>query len=213
MDLAIYHATARLMRPGDVIAFAGEAWTSKLIRWWYSTEKIEDETSHVALVKYGETSASDVIITESTIEDGHGGPQSHALLETLEDEYSAAGCCAWLLQLDDARYAKIDWPKFYMRIQQAESGRISYDAIGYLGFPLRRIPFIGKRICQGRQYHRMFCDAYDVAELEASGVLPPTINWSLLSPADFVRMKIFKPAIQIMGPPTVIDPLYNTVRI
>jgi hypothetical protein len=59
----------------------------------------------------------------------------------------------------------------------------------------------------------MFCDAYDIYEFEQCGVLPASVNWSDLTPADFVRMKIFKTAIQILGPPTVLDPLFNTVPV
>lgn len=200
------------MRPGDVIAFAGKAPLSFLIDAWEA-----GKLSHVAMVKYGMTSKSDVLITESTIYADPAtnrkvsGPQTHFLGDVLASDYSAKGSCAWLLQFTDEVYAQIDWPRFYAFIERCENGSVSYDIPGYFAFLLRSIPFLGARICQTPTYRRMFCSAYETAIVEYSGV-PLHRDFSSTSPADVVRMKLYKtPPIQILGPATLIDSRFNSL--
>ena len=216
-NLAQYRAAAPYMQQGDVIAFAGRAPLSFIIEG-YTGSKL----SHVAMVRAC-FAAKDLVnalgtvwVTESTIftdpatKKKISGPQTHPLDEVLTVDYAAAGSCAWHLALADDVRAQIDWAKFHAFIAKCENGSVKYDIPGYFAYLWRSIPFIGARVCQGETYRRMFCSAYDTAIFENSGVALHR-DFSATSPADLVRMKLYKSCTQIMGPTAVIDPEFNTL--
>jgi len=218
-DLTQYRAAAPNMLPGDVIAFAGRAPLSFVIDG-YTGSKL----SHVAMVKMQQTlwggvvrAAQPVIwVTESTIftdpvtHKKIYGPQTHSLEQVLTVDYAAAGSRAWHLALADEVRSEIDWTKFTAFIAKCENGDVKYDIPGYFAYLWRSIPFIGARVCQSETYRRMFCSAYDTAIFENCGVVLHR-DFSETSPADLVRMKLYKACTQIMGPTAVIDPQFNTL--
>jgi hypothetical protein len=204
MDFTPFH-----MQPGDVIAFAGKEPLSFLIDA-YTGSKL----SHLAMVK--SNTSGEVWVTESTIftdpltKKKISGPQTHPLEQVLTVDYAAPGSCAWHLALSDDVRAQIDWTQFSAFIAHCENGSVAYDIPGYIAFLLRSIPFLGARVCQSENYRRMFCSAYDTAIFENCGV-PLHRDFSATSPADLVRMRIYKSCTQILGLTTVIDPAFNTL--
>ena len=218
-NLTQYRAAAPSMLPGDVIAFAGRAPLSFIIDG-YTGSKL----SHVAMVRGTPPRLTEILapltpgvyVTESTIftdpvtHTKISGPQTHPLEEVLTVDYAATGSCAWHLTLADEVRAQIDWNKFYAFIAKCENGSVKYDIPGYFAYLWRSIPFIGARVCQSETYRRMFCSAYDTAIFENSGVALHR-DFSATSPADLVRMKLYKACTQIMGPTAVIDPEFNTL--
>jgi hypothetical protein len=217
-DLTQYRAAAPNMLPGDVIAFAGRAPLSFIIDG-YTGSKL----SHVAMVRKqlawpqaAKQPSPAIWVTESTIftdpvtKKKISGPQTHPLEQVLTVDYAAAGSCAWHLALADEVRAQIDWNKFYAFIAKCENGSVKYDIPGYFAYLWRSIPFIGAHVCQSETYRRMFCSAYDTAIFENSGVALHR-DFSATSPADLVRMKLYKACTQIMGPTAVIDPEFNTL--
>lgn len=211
-DLTQYRTETPNMQPGDVIAFAGRAPLSFIIDGYTGSR-----LSHVAMVRSAPTpGVAGVYVTESTIftdpttKKKISGPQTHPLTQVLIVDYAAAGSCAWHLALADDVRAEIDWSKFTAFIAKCENGSVTYDIPGYFAYLWRSIPFVGARVCQSETYRRMFCSAYDTAIFENSGVALHR-DFSSTSPADLVRMKLYKSCVQIMGPATVIDPEFNTL--
>src|ERR1035438_5650426 len=114
-DLTNYWKIAPLMQPGDVIAFGGVAVISHLIDVFSGST-----ISHIAMVQQPRGAVklivpsiipSDVVITESTIEEGVSGPQSRPLGPTLADY--GDGARAWWLPLATAVRNEIHRAKPY----------------------------------------------------------------------------------------------------
>ena len=207
--LAQYYQRRSQIRPGDLIACAGNAWTSKLIYWW--TGSI---ISHVAIA-IGWDEHGDVLITESTIfRDPEtkkiiSGPQTHLLKDMLRLDYAKPGSAVWHLDLNELERQRIDWKKFSNAVSKWQDGMVKYDIAGYLGFLVHDIPWIGNRVLQREDYRHVFCSALDTAIYEECGV-GIHVNFSQCSPAQLVRMNLFNEEVQIWGPPRRFDPLFNT---
>ena len=195
MDLKSHLAVRDQMRPGDVIAFSGQAIISYLIDAFSGSN-----LSHIAIVRNIASDSSDVVITESTIHNGKSGPQSRTLGGLLE-EYGE-DCQAWWLPLSDEVRRDFNLFEFYKFIGSAE-GSVRYDIPGLFGFLARSVPILGPRICQGESAKRMFCSGYAVDCLEHAGALR-CINYSKTSPQDLAEMHIYREYVQILGEPRKI---------
>src|SRR5450759_5417666 len=93
-DLTQYFNVRREIRPGDVIVFAGTKAISRAITIFGGSP-----LTHVGIVRHGMCGASDVLLSESTIEKGKSGAQTNPLGATLANY--GDGAKAWWLQLSD----------------------------------------------------------------------------------------------------------------
>jgi hypothetical protein len=191
--MTTYKETAPTMRPGDIIAFHGVALISDLI-----DEVSRSPISHIATVRQAARGAYDVVITESTIDGGVSGPQSHPLGQVLAAEYAAGR--AWLVRLAESTRARVDLEKFYAFIGACE-GSVHYDIAGLFGFLERKLPVLGHYLCQKENPREMFCDAYALAILEADGGEPLDIDWREQTPQEFLDLPLFGECVQIWGAP------------
>jgi hypothetical protein len=172
------------LRPGDIVVFSGVQPISWLIKF-YSNSPV----THAGIVTdvFG---ASDVQLSESTIENGKNGVQTNPLSTTLAG-YGRGSSASGLLLRDEIR-AKIDWTKFYAFIT-ACTGQVKYDVKGLFLFLAASAPLFGQFVSQSEDPKQMFCDAWVIAVLEACGVLCG-INYRKMKPQDLVEMALYQPA-------------------
>ena len=188
----LYHAVKGELRPGDIIAFQGQALISNLIHLFTASP-----VSHVGVVRWAEhpLDTGGVRVTNSTIEGVVSGPQTVELETFLKTQYLKGR--AWWLRLSPEIRKLIDWEKFYAFIGGCE-GFVKYDIEGLVGFVARQLPVLGSYLCQTNDPHQMFCDAYCIAIFESCGILRG-INPRKMTPQDLVEMKIYQLYQQIWG--------------
>src|ERR1035441_4719940 len=108
-DISQYQKVRRRIRPGDVIVFAGNALISRAIDV-FGGSKI----THCGIVRQGVHGTSEVLLSESTIENGKSGAQTNPLGARLADY--GDGAKAWWLPLSDEVHKLIDWEGFYKAV-------------------------------------------------------------------------------------------------
>jgi hypothetical protein len=201
-SIALYNVARRLMQPADVIAFSGATGPSPIIK-----AVTGSVVSHVAMVRQGMVhDDGDVLIAESTILAGRSGAQTNPLGTRLAN-YDSEGCAWWLPLSADVR-SQINWFHFYQFIGACD-GVVKYDTPGLFQFFARAVPLIGPLVFQREHATVKFCSGYDVAILEAAGVLRG-INTEKVTAQDLIEMAIFKSCVQILGEPRTL-PRFNTV--
>ncbi len=199
-DLARYHAAAKDIRAGDLIAFQGAGILSGLIRAFSAGP------SHIGICRQAwNVRATTILMAESTIDGARNGVQTNPLEARLAN-YD--GSAVWL-PLSEEIHKAIDWFKFYQFIGGAEDF-VKYATNDLFDFILRGLPVAGVRLWQQEDRARMVCSGFVTAVLEASGVLRG-INWSKVSPQDLVEMRIYRgDVVQLVGPPMTLT-AFNTV--
>jgi len=194
-DLTLYNSVKTVLRPGDIIVFAGTEPISWAIRLFTGSP-----LSHTAMVRQRVHQGSDVVITQCDLNSKHNGAQSCLLGAELEGYGDGASAAALLLR-DDFRKS-LDWGKFYEFIGAAET-YVHYDVAGLFGFLARELPVMGPYILQSEDPHQMFCNAYCIAIFEACEGLRG-INYRKMSPQDLAEMAIYEKAVPLMGKPLKI---------
>ena len=193
-DLTQYLAVCHQMLPADVVVFAGTQPISRAIDLFEGSF-----ITHCGLVRQGiHLDTPDVLLSESTIENGKSGAQTNPLGTTLANY--GPGARAWWLQLADEDRKLINWKGFYQAIGEAD-GIVPYDIPGLGGFLARTIPVLGPRIFQTENQRQRVCSAHVVYVLEGSKLLRG-FNYSKVTPQDVVEMKLYSRCVQILGEPS-----------
>jgi hypothetical protein len=193
--------TMPIMQPGDIITFSGTGFLSKSIQI----------VSHSILTHMGMVLPPDVLvdgrpqtetqIIESTIEDGHSGPQINPLRLRLAS-YAKERGRAYRLSLADNIRAFLDW-KILWDLAARKLHGDSYNKLELGQYVLRDLPFISY-LPQLREAnaHEEVCSEF-LAELLRAGGLPG-LNPPLLSPGIVASLRIYKSVEQLLGAPAII---------
>jgi hypothetical protein len=200
-DLAAYNAVKSKLRPGDIIMLWGASPLSWAIELFSGSGP-----SHCQIVRQAARGDADVMVTESTIENGRNGVQAHALGLRIAT-YDRGGRFA-ALRLSDEIRAKIDWFEFYKFIGEID-GSVKYGTVDLFEYLLREVPILGHYLFQDEHKSTMVCSSLVVAVLEKCGVLRG-INWTTASPQQIVEMAIYQPdPLPLLGKPKLKR--FNTV--
>jgi hypothetical protein len=198
-DLTQYYAARATLRAGDIIGFYGTA----LISW--AIRLFAPGPSHCGFVRQPMMGGKDVLMCESTIENGNSGVQTNALGNEIANY--GAPLDAAVLYLSDETRKRIDWFKFYQIIGSAED-HTKYDTIGLIEYLERDIPILGPRIAQGQHKNKYVCSAWNAAVMEYCGVTAG-VDWSQATPQQIVEMGIYRGWSPLCGKPTLTR--FNTV--
>ena len=203
-DLTQYRKVRGLMRPGDIVVFAGTQPISRAIDLFGGSA-----LTHVGIIRQGIhvcPHGAEVMLSESTIEKGKSGAQTNRLNDTLANY--GHGARAWWLPLSTEVRKRIDWTGFYGAIGEAD-GIVRYNVGGLFGFLARSIPILGPRICQRENQKQMVCSAYVTHVLKGAGILRG-MNQDMVTPQNVAEMKLYSDAIQLIGTPGHIA-RFNTI--
>jgi hypothetical protein len=174
MDIMIskkYSEVRDKVQPGDLIAFGGMGWVSRLIKW-----RTNSKVSHVGVVsRIG--AHGRVMVMESTSLDGKKGVQLNRLSSRV-DQYKGH---VWWFPLNDEAREKLDLMQFW-KFLWAQDGK-KYD---YLQAPMSATLFWARE-----DFGRLFCSELVAGAYEAGGILP-NINASEVTPEDLCRMRMYQ---------------------
>lgn len=171
MISSTYSEVRDKMQPGDLIAFGGMGWVSRLIKW-----RTRSNISHVGVVAKVNDGHGRVMVMESTSLDGKKGVQINRLNKRVE-EYNGN---VWWYPLSERTREKFDPLKFW-EFLWAQDGK-KYD---YWQAPMSATLFFAKE-----DFGKLFCSELVAGAYEASGIIP-NINASEITPDDLVNMRIY----------------------
>lgn len=160
------------IQPGDLIAFGGMGWASKIIKW-----KTGSNVSHVGVASHMNDKHGRMMIMESTSLDGKKGVQMNRLSKRVE-QYNGH---VWWFPLSEEARKKLSLVAFW-KFLWAQDGK-KYD---YLQAPMSATLFWARE-----DFGKLFCSELVAGAYEASGILP-NINASEITPDDLCRMKIYR---------------------
>ena len=160
------------IQPGDLIAFGGMGWASKVIKW-----KTGSKVSHVGVASHIKGEHGRMMIVESTSLNGKKGVQMNRLSKRVE-EYNGH---VWWFPLSEEVREKLRLVAFW-KFLWAQDGK-KYD---YWQAPMSATLFWARE-----DFGKLFCSELVAGAYEAGGVLPD-INASEITPDDLCRMRLYK---------------------
>ncbi len=175
-----YKEARKLMKPGDVIAYGGKGFLSKIIQ-----DVTDSPVSHVGVIM--QTTISDGIFVNQIIESngkkkGHTGVQVWRMSERVA-EYDGS---IWWLPM----FINFDREKF-VGFCLSQVGK-KYDAPQAIMAALDGVPDSKEDL------DKLFCSELVSSALEHVGIIKD-INASEMTPADVLRFDIYKATVQIKG--------------
>jgi hypothetical protein len=208
MKIVSYSDIREKIQPGDIIAFSGRGWWSRLIKWW-----TKSTVSHIGIVEavISEQKGNWINqLIESTTLDGFAGVCINRLSARIE-QYRGD---IWWLPLSDASRAVLSLDRFgdFLLRQRGKK----YDKFGAIRAGvdfLDRFPLLRNLTRSEESFSRLYCSELAAAGLEAGGVLKQ-VNASEITPDDLCRFKIFGTEyVQLSGkkPRKIIG--YNTRQL
>ena len=174
MILSNYNDIRDQLQPGDLIAYGGMGWVSKLIKW-----STGSPVSHVGVVARVDSGHERVMVMESTSLNGRKGVQMNRLSKRVQ-EYNGH---VWWLPLSDRSREKLDIDKFWEYLW-AQDGK-KYD---YLQASMSATLFWARE-----DFGKLFCSELVAGAYEAGGLIAK-INSSEATPKDLVNMRLYKRA-------------------
>lgn len=188
------------MQPGDVIAFGGYGFLSRVIKW-----RTGSPVSHVGILlqtsrvqSKGATAWMPGFfnqIIESTSMDGFTGVAVSRLSHRL-DTYAGD---VWWLPLSSLARSRFN-ERIYFDFMLEQKGK-EYDtkqavfsAIDWLGWFTRNKEDTAK----------MFCSELNAAGLKKAGVIRPDVNVSEATPKDVVSWQLYQYCMQLKGKSRVV---------
>jgi hypothetical protein len=204
-----YQDARNLMKPGDVIAFAGKGNFSEIIKW-----ATRANVSHVGVILQskllieGEPQQGYFNqIIESTSLNGFSGVS----ISRLSDRIATYGGEMWWLPLSDSVRTKLDFERFFSFLIHQE--RKPYDlpqALKSALDALDKVPLVGGLTYNIEDFSRFFCSELVAAGLEAGGAIR-SLNASEVTPIDLCMFNIYKQEyFQLKGDDKTIR-AFNTV--
>jgi hypothetical protein len=206
--------TAAFAQAGDIVAFSGSAFVSKLIEDISGgvTPKDEAIPSHVAMIippemlVDGKAQAGVSIIESTSKNQGRSGPQ----INTLAEEWTTypAGSKAWLLSLNPRWREFLDWEIVWDVAAKKLVGE-SYNYLELGDYVLRKLPFVSyvRQIYKGNA-HEEVCSELMANLFQAGGM--PGLHPPMVSPEILTSFRIFGEITQLEGAPATIKG-YNTL--
>ncbi len=186
IDLA---SAIQLMRAGDVLAFSGNAFGSKLIQFF-----TKSPISHVAIVS--ENGGGKEYVEANNILKKVGVYRFPA--EKLE-EYNGR---VWLLPLSSSAHKRMN--KTILENYLFQQANFAFDTFGSIRSAEVLLPLIPVlrnriRIVYQEDLSKLFCSEFIAAAFRTSGVIK-NINASEVTPADLCRFSIYEASyFQILG--------------
>lgn len=168
------------LRPGDVIAFSGRGWVSKVIKLF-----TRSKVSHVGIV-LEISEQGRVMVMESTTLGGKKGVQVNRLSQRVS-QYKGE---MWWLPLNSVVKESMDMAAFWHFLWEQDGKK--YDTWQALKSAL---PSVIRR----EHFDKMFCSELVAGALEAAGAIPE-LNASEMTPDDVVELPVYgKSYFQIKG--------------
>jgi hypothetical protein len=204
---ALYDEIKHQIKPGDVIAFAGEGPASEIIQ-----AATRSNISHVGIVVQlppgpGELQSDSLRVIESTSLDGFTGVTT----SRLRDRITGYDGRVWWLPLRDSVRAMMDVGKLQSFLLQQEGKPYDVPQAIMSGLDLLDDHAQLERATHAvEDFSCFFCSELVAGALEASGAVPH-LNASEVTPIDLCTFSIYSEDYwQLKGEPEAIEG-YNTV--
>lgn len=186
---AKYDQVRKNMRPGDVIAFAGNGPVSEIIM-----RTTQSNVSHVGVILQsepvaGEPGSGTFQVIESTSLDGRVGVTISRLSERIQSYEGKV----WWLPLRDSVRQRMDVEAFRQFLLQQEGK--PYDVPQAIMSGLDQLDdseLLERATHASEDFERFFCSELVAAALEASRAIAP-LNASEVTPIDLCMFSIYKP--------------------
>lgn len=162
------------IRQGDVFAFGGRGWFSRIIKAGTCSR-----VSHVGMVLRTDEHDLVMLIESTTLHDGKSGVQVNALSSVVAG-YNGD---VWHLPLTDANSKRVAHSDFFTYMRKQVGKR--YDMKQAI---LSAIPLYGRQ-----NSDRAFCSELVGLGLRRADIFHEDTNTSELTPVDIARAKIYKP--------------------
>ena len=183
MEESDYARIRDLVQPGDIIAFGGNGFLSRLIEVSGGTA-----VSHVGIVVEEASNGRDPKMVESTVDFDHDPPIFVVMARSLEERYLDYDGKVWWLPLNQQVRDALQLPELRRFLKEADGQ--PFDIPGGLWVVIRDL---FQRV-RGHEYEREF-RAYFCSELVARALESASavgdVDESLVSPSDLCRWKIY----------------------
>lgn len=190
VQLIDYKEIRNKMQPGDVIAFAGRTFVSKLIQW-----TTKSKITHVGVILQSKLLIDDQPqsgyfnqVVESAEIDGFAGVSTNRLSKRIEYFNGEI----WWLRLKDELRQNLDFKKYYDFLLHQEGKE--YDKPQAISSAFDRtdnLNLMGDITFNKEDFSKFFCSELVAAALEAGGIIK-NINASEVTPADLVRFNLYE---------------------
>ena len=182
MTSASYTSVRPFIKQGDVIAFSGGGFVSRLIKF-----VTRSHVSHVGVVKFSDAESGRIDLVESTTlsNDRLSGVRTRRLSEVVA---AYKGSVVWLKLKADAR-RKFDAERFFNYVLSQE-GR-PYDYFQAI--------MSGLRIPTPELDAHQFCSELIAFAFQEAGILDKWVNASETTPAELCRFPIYEAPVLLKG--------------
>jgi hypothetical protein len=179
-----YQEVRRILRAGDLIAFGGNGFVSRAIKFF-----TRSPVSHVGVIQEGFDVRRRVLVCESTQLGGFSGVVSNPFSERLE----AYPGNVWWLPLRDSIAAKIPLGEFFAFLQSQVGKKYDSRSVAHFAFDVLHL------WAQAENVSRLFCSELVALSWKQFGVLPVWINSSEVRPVDLCRFNLYAGCYQLKG--------------